>query len=269
MHTFYYSETTMLNSIKMATAYWPTIEKAFKENMPVIIPLGAGCKEHGHHLPMNTDFILAEYLADWIFNQYQVIIAPTLQDSFFPAFEEYPGSSTLSLETARNIIVEKCVGWHKQGASQFYVLNTGISTNKPLIAASQILNDRGIKFNFFNFSQIDENPKIKAITQQKVGTHADEIETSIMLYIKPEVVKVSEAKPEECPDKPGALTRDITSTDKTISVTGAWGNPTLATVEKGVIAIEVIKDILGKELESLYFKKTSSDLRNDTAKLMK
>jgi creatinine amidohydrolase len=248
----------MPHSIKMAESYWPEIAEAFDQNIPVIIPLGAGCKEHGHHLPMNTDLIMAEYLANWVFNQYQIILAPTLQDSYFPAFEEYPGSTTLSFETARDVIVEKCVGWHQQGAKQFYILNTGISTNKPLLAASQILNDKGIPFHYFDFSRIDADAQIKAIQQQTVGTHADEIETSIMLYIKPEVVKLDKARPEESPDKPGRLTRNITSTDKTISVTGAWGNPTMATIEKGVIAVRVIKEILDRELEELGFNVTQT-----------
>ena len=41
--------------IKMAETTWPEIEQAFNNNWPIILPLGAGCKEHGHHLPMNTD----------------------------------------------------------------------------------------------------------------------------------------------------------------------------------------------------------------------
>lgn len=236
----------------MAEVSWPEIEKAFEEELPLIIPLGAGCKEHGFHLPMNTDYIIAEYLANWTQDNYKVLIAPTMSDSFFPAFEEYPGSSTLSFETARNYIIELCENWHKQGAKHFYVLNTGISTNKPLAAAQTKLKENGITFDFFDISGLYSRPEIKAISKQKIGTHADEIETSIMLYIKPDVVNLAKAKAEENPDKPGPLTRNVSSTDKTISVTGAWGNPTLATVEKGKITVETLKHMLEEDFKNYF-----------------
>lgn len=241
----------MSHGVEMATASWPQIEEAFKENWPVLLPLGAGCKEHGHHLPMNTDKIIAEYLASWAMDHYQVLVAPTLEYNFFPAFEEYPGSATLPFDLSVKLVVELCINWHRQGAKQFYVLNTGISTNKVLSEAREILTKMGISFNYFDFSALDKNVTIQKITKQKVGTHADEIETSIMLYIKPEVVDMSKAKPEESPDKPGPLTRDTSSIDKTISVTGAWGNPTLASLEKGEIAVDTLKEMLQEDFHNL------------------
>ena len=101
----------------------------------------------------------------------------------------------------------------------------------------------------------ETDPKTKKVTQQKVGSHADEIETSIMLFIKPEVVQMEKARPEESPDKPGPLTRDPHATDKTFSATGAWGDPTKATHAKGELAVNLIKDMLKKQLDELCEKK--------------
>lgn len=241
----------MTYGIEMATASWPQIETAFNNNWPVILPLGAGCKEHGYHLPMNTDKIIAEYLASWVMNHYQVLIAPTLQYNFFPAFAEYPGSATLSFDLSVALVAELCINWHQQGAKQFYVLNTGISTNKVLSKVQEILTKKGILFNYLDFSALDTKADIQKITRQKTGSHADEIETSIMLYIKPEVVDMSKAKPEINPDKPGPLTRKTSSIDKTVSVTGAWGDPTLARIEKGEIAVSLLKKMLQEDLHKV------------------
>jgi creatinine amidohydrolase len=238
----------MPRGFKMAEVTWPVIEQAFADDFRLIIPLGAACKEHGWHLPMNTDLIIADYLANWVRDNFKVLIAPTIQYNFFPAFEEYPGSATLSYEVSVNLFVDLCTSWYKQGAKRFYVLNTGISTNKVLAKAAEILGKKGIAFDFFDFSALDSQEEIKGLTQQKVGSHADEIETSIMLYIKPEVVDMSKAEPAESPIKIGPLTRDLTATDKLISVTGAFGNPTLASREKGEIAVNVLKRMLGKFL---------------------
>ncbi len=229
----------MSPGFKMAEVAWPVIEQAFADNFLLVIPLGAGCKEHGWHLPMNTDLIIADYLANWFRDNFRVLIAPTIQYNFFPAFEAYPGSATLSYEVSVNLFVDLCTNWHKQGAKRFYVLNTGISTNKVLAKAGEILAKKGISFDFFDFSALDSQEEIKEITQQKVGSHADEIETSIMLYIKPEVVDMSKAEPAESSIKTGPLTREI-------SQTGAFGNPTLASREKGEIAVNVLKRMLSE-----------------------
>lgn len=241
-----------IQGIKMAETTWPKIKEAFDQGWPVVMPLGAGCKEHGLHLPMNTDLLQAEYFADFLVKTHQILLAPPIQDNFFPAFVEYPGSSSLSLETSRNYIVELVRGWAKHGAKKFYVLNMGISTNKPLQAAKEELNKDGIVFEYLNLLSIDKDPRITAITKQKCGTHADEIETSIMMVIKPDVVHMEYAKAEEAEDH-GKLTPDVTADplQHTISATGAWGNPTLATPEKGQIAITVRKEALIRDITPL------------------
>lgn len=251
-----------MSGLKMAEITWPQIEEAFKKGWPVILPVGAACKEHGHHLPMNTDFLIAEYFAQWIMENYPVLIAPTVPYSFFPAFEEYPGSTSVSNITARNSIIETVEAWAKQmeqcnkkNAKKFYVLNTGVSTNKPLQAAQDQLKNNNIILDYLDFTLLYHHPDIMKITEQEVGSHADEIETSIMLYIKSEVVDMKKAKPELYPDKPGPLTRDLQSTDKTISVTGAWGDPTKATREKGEIAVNILKEMIKTQLIHLFEKK--------------
>jgi creatinine amidohydrolase len=244
----------MPKGIKMAEVTWVEILEAFAKNWPVVIPLGAACKEHGLHLPMNTDFLQAEYWANYIAENYEVVVSPTISDSYYPAFKAYAGSSSLSPETSCDYFVQKCAGWYEQGAQKFYVVNMGISTNKPLQAAKIILNKKGIPFEYLDLTFLDKDKRITDIMQQKLGTHADEIETSIMLYIHPEKVHIEKARPEEN-DGPGPLSPNpLADPEKyTISLTGAWGNPTLATADKGKIAIEVIKEKIATELAILDF----------------
>ena len=78
------------------------------------------------------------------------------------------------------------------------------------------------------------------IEQQPHGTHADEIETSNMLYVAPQVVRMYRAVPELAPQREGPLTRDPDAQKGVYSATGSWGDPTLATVEKGKIVTEAI-----------------------------
>lgn len=74
--------------------------------------------------------------------------------------------------------------------------------------------------------------------KQDGGTHADENETSMMLYIAPEIVDMSKAV-KDLDLRPGrrGLTRDPRGPG-TFSPTGIYGDPTLATREKGRIIVE-------------------------------
>jgi len=248
----------MQETKRMAELTWPEIDKAFQKNWLVVIPLGAACKEHGYHLPMNTDLIMAEKLADYVQDNYQnVLIAPPITDSFFPVFEEYPGSSTLSLETATDVIVQRCKVWYKQGAKKFYIINNGVSTNTPLAAAKSILEKdcTGIIYQYLDLTPLHDDPRVKEMLQQKFGTHADELETSMMMFVAPNVVHLEKAIPEDTPKKPGSLTRDVHSSNKTISISGAWGDPTLATKEKGEIGMMVLQEMIDKQLHSLGVQK--------------
>jgi creatinine amidohydrolase len=80
----------------------------------------------------------------------------------------------------------------------------------------------------------------ESVEQQPHGTHADEIETSSMLYVAPQLVRMERATPELAPDRPGGLTRKPDAASGVFSPSGAWGDPTLATAEKGRVVTEAI-----------------------------
>ena len=62
----------------------------------------------------------------------RVVQYPTVNYSFYPAFVEYPGSTSLRMETARDMIVDIIRGIARHGPKRFYVLNTGVSTLRAL-----------------------------------------------------------------------------------------------------------------------------------------
>ena len=114
----------------------------------MVIPLGAASKEHGPHLKLKNDLILANDLKERVRQRADVVIAPTVPYSFYPAFVEYPGSTSLSLETSRDTIVEICRGLSRFGPKRFYVLNTGLSTVRALAPAAEMLAAEGILLRY-------------------------------------------------------------------------------------------------------------------------
>lgn len=215
---------------------WDQAEAVLTPERVVVIPLGAESKEHGRHLPLNNDWIMAQYLKQRVLSASPAVVAPTINYSFYPAFLEYPGSTSLTLDTARAMVIEIVRSLAHYGPKRFYVLNTGISTLKPLAQAAAELEKDGI---LLRYTDLSKDSPVEAKLRQSGGTHADEIETSMMLYIAPEVVQMNKAVRDLNPDQPGPLTRDPKGKG-TYSPTGAWGDPTLATREKGQAVVEAL-----------------------------
>ncbi|MGA2738777.1 MAG: creatininase family protein, partial [Bryobacteraceae bacterium] len=178
--------------IVLADLTWVEAEKALRPETVVVIPIGAESKEHGPHLKLKTDYLQAEYYQRQILERADVVVAPTLNYGFYPAFTEYPGSTTLRLETARDMLVDICRGLARYGPKRFYALNTGVSTLRALAPAAQILAEEGILLRYTDILEVGAEAE-KQVKKEEGGTHADEIETSLMLYIDPSSVDMRQA----------------------------------------------------------------------------
>ena len=228
---------------------WLEAEKVLTEDAVVLLPIGAAAKEHGPHLRLDNDERLADGYARLVAEVVDVVVAPTLAYHFYPAFAEYPGSTSLRLETARDLTVDVVRSLARFGPKRFYALNTGVSTVRALSAAREILVAEGVDFRFTNVLETLA-PIEKEVAQQEGGTHADEIETSIMLVLAPDRVDMTKAVKDYHPSRPGGLTRREDGPG-TYSPTGTWGDPTLATRAKGRRVVEAFVAAVTKEIVAL------------------
>lgn len=232
------------------TMTWPEAEEALREHAVVVLPIGARTKEHGLHLQLNNDWLLAEYLARRVAERSRVLVLPTLQYGYYPAFLEYPGSVSLSLETMCDTVVQICQSHARHGARRFYALNTGISTLRALAPAAERLAQEHIAFAYLDLGTATADVEAEIVTQT-AGTHADEVETSMMLYIAPETVRMELAEPDVHPATvPGPLTRTPDPERGIYSRTGAYGDPTAATRDKGERVVEATVDHIVAFLEA-------------------
>ena len=243
------AQTPKAKGILLENLTWVEAEKVLTRDTVVVIPIGAASKEHGPHLKLKNDWILAEYLKNRVLRASYVVIAPTVPYHFYPAFIEYPGSTTLRLETARDLMVDICRSLARYGPRRFYALNTGVSTLRALKPAAELLAAEGISLHYTDILKIT-GPVEKAVGRQEGGTHADEIETSMILYMDPASVDMKKAVKDYHPSGKGGLTRDPKG-EGTYSPTGIWGDPTLATREKGRIVTEALVEGILKEIEAL------------------
>ncbi|MGY8904662.1 MAG: 2-amino-4-hydroxy-6-hydroxymethyldihydropteridine diphosphokinase [Burkholderiales bacterium] len=232
--------------IELAHLTWQQAQAHLNADTVVLIALGAATKEHGPHLPLNTDWLQAEFYKDRILEQSPVLAVPTLAYHYFPAFVDYPGSVSLSLETARDLVLGICQSLARHGARRFYVVNIGVSTNRPLQAAAAALALQGVLLRYTDLTQA--GPVKASIAQEQAsGSHADVVETSAMLHIAPGVVNMALAVHDGQQDRgPGGLSRDPQGSG-VYSPSGVYGDATRATAEKGAALVaELLASMLAE-----------------------
>jgi creatinine amidohydrolase len=189
---------------------WPEAKARFEAGMPVVIPVGAASKAHGPHLPLKTDALTARALAQKLIERLPMIAAPVVGFGFYPAFTAFAGSQHLSAATFKALLAELLGNLRGHGVARIVLLNTGVSTEKPIdeVAAGAtdllVLHMRGLGAAADRLLDVAE------------GGHADERETSVMLALDPRSVRMERLKLE------GAFEQ-----------TGATGDPTRATAFKG------------------------------------
>ena len=232
--------TSPLPGAWVATLTWPEVEKRTQSGAIAILPVGAAAKEHGRHLPLNTDQLQAEWLAARLIEKANVLVWPTLTYGHYPALADYPGSCSLSAATFEKLVEETLQSILGSGIKSALILNTGISTIAPIEC---VIARMGGQLKLANVYQgrryLKAEEKIK---QQPHGSHADELETSIMLAIAPDKVDMSKATPwAKRKMQAGALVRNDKS-HPNYSPDGVYGDPTLTTKEKGEILLKAMLD---------------------------
>jgi creatinine amidohydrolase len=242
------------SGVALADLSWQEAETALTPSTIVVIPLGAAAVEQGPHLKLGAGERLVRHLASRIQAAVPVVIAPPLPYHYFPAYAEYPGSTTLVQATARDVTVDVVQSIARHGPKRFYVLNTGGAAIRPLADAAKLLADSGILLGWTDMRYRLAGAPIKRQQRAVDGApHADEIETSMMLAIDPSSVDMTKAVAEYGRGT-GALTRKDKERDDApgiVSKTGVLGDPTLATAEKGRALIDTLVTGVLADIENL------------------
>ena len=237
-------------SVRLADLSWQEAERLLTPDTLIMLPLGAAAKEHGPHLRLDNDYRLAEALSGLVMQRTPVIVAPTVSFHHYPAFTSYPGSVSLRFNTARDLIVDIIGSLAAFGPRRFYVLNTGVSTVEPLQAAAETLRHSQVIVCFTDIQTVAAGVE-RTVTHQQRGSHADEVETSMMLYLAPDRVDMGKAVKDDNPRQGhGGLSR-LPGREGIYSPSGVWGDPTLADADKGKRVVEAIVEGIVREIEAL------------------
>ena len=203
-----------------------------------MLPVGAASKEHGPHLKLRNDLTLADYLTARVLDSSAVIVAPTLTYHYYPAFLDTRIDVADAHDCSRHDHRSRAHAVRLRTATLLRS-QSGVSTVRALQPAAALLAAEGVLMRYTNLSSHLDRAA-KGFSEQEGGTHADEIETSMMLYIDPSSVDMSKAVKDYTPSAGTGLLNRRPGGTGTYSRTGIWGDPTRATREKGRVFVEAL-----------------------------
>jgi creatinine amidohydrolase/Fe(II)-dependent formamide hydrolase-like protein len=172
--------------------------------------LAAGSfEQHGPHLPLSTDTIIAEAVAAELAAKTGASLGPTMPFGVSPEHMGFSGTVTLSEETFKRVVSEVIESLGKHGFSDIVVVNGHGGNNRPL-------DELGVR-------------TVNITRLMKPYDHAGDVETSLIMHLRPKLVRADQIKKHEF-SWPGK--REWKDT-REFSRSGVLGDPTAATAKKG------------------------------------
>jgi len=212
---------------------WKEFQSVIQEVDFALLPIGA-IEQHGPHLPMITDTIIAEHICERLAQATGGILLHSL--SYTPSFSLrlYPGTVRVSDETMAKMIVEIAKSLSQHGIKTIYAFvgHLGASSavqvaERELLIKSQTQLVRLVIPGYLE--AIDQYCVSKR--WYKTYVHAEEYETSAILAIRPDLVDMSKAVKEY--PKVDPLFGPISLPWNDFCESGVIGDATVATAETG------------------------------------
>ncbi|NDV01156.1 creatininase family protein [Pseudoroseicyclus tamaricis] len=204
-----------------------------------ILPLGA-TEQHGPHLPLSVDTVLAGGVAGALAEALGAVLLPALPYGEAATSEGHPGTLSLTADTMARVIADIGRGVHRIGHPALILLNGHFGNRAPAAQAAEMLAAEGIAVLCLDYPGLED--LAGAICESEAAGnhfyHADEVETSMMLALAPEVVRMERAV-AEYPDFPADFgSRPMLLRE--LSESGTFGDPRPSTAEKGRALIDGI-----------------------------
>ena len=241
----------MLHSFVPSDRYFPYLtwreiaQMPNKENVVIIQPVGA-IEQHGHHLPLVVDSAISVGVLGKALDKLPIEIpAYALPCLYYGKSNEhagFPGTISLSAETLLAVIKETALSIYQAGFRKLILMNSHGGQPQIMEIVARDLHQEYQDFQVFPwFTWRVPNIASELLTPKELelGIHAGDAETSLMLALLPEHVKMDLAVKEYPRNLPqnsllsmeGSL--PFSWLTREVSTTGTMGDATTASKDKG------------------------------------
>jgi len=203
----------------------------------LLVPVGT-CEQHGPHLPLGCDSLIVERLADDLSAQFGILRAPTVEYGVNTVTKsDYPGNASVRRKTLHRWMNDLLGSWEQSGVAAFIILTA--HGHDPHQEALSTLRTRRARVFTVDVFSLD----FTGLLEDAVGpVHGGELDTSLMLYLAPQLVRMEVA--QDYLPSPRVLARyrrGATAALPALSP-GSLGRPSLASREKGERLYKMIRE---------------------------
>lgn len=251
----------MAKEISLRRMSWYDVKLAMDAGCDTImLPIGS-VEQHGPHLPLLTDSMVVDWIAEKAAENCEgVLVAPIIYYGVSDNHIDFPGTGSVSSDTLNHMVIDVGVSLLNHGFKNLILLNGHGGNNATVaISAHEIRKITGKFVGLITWpSMVIEAEKT---LESEIVWHADEGETSTVLWIDPSVVKMERAVKEDPKPIPhfefthealfsNPVDQGLPRT-KDITNSGIIGDATLATPEKGKLILEEAVRNLAKTITDL------------------
>lgn len=208
----------------------------------LIIPVGT-CEQHGPHLPIGTASIIAERLADDLSAEFGVLRAPTVEYGVNVDTERsFAGNASMRKKTLHRMLNDLLASWETTGFREFILLTA--HDHDPHQEAIATVITSVARVRMVDIFAIDVSDLLEG---QREHMHGDEVDTSLMLHLAPELVQMELAQDYMMSRE--ALRRYRRGWLRVPKGSaGSIGRPTLASAEKGQAIYRRLRDRISERI---------------------
>jgi creatinine amidohydrolase len=218
------------------------VRTAIDKDPRLIVPVGT-CEQHGPHLPLGSDTFIVERLADDLSAEFGVLRAPTVEYGVNADTErEFAGNASVRKKTLHRVLNDLLDAWECNGIREFILLTAhGHDPHQEALATVITTSARVRVVDILAISVSD------LLEGQLEPMHGDECDTSIMLHIAPQLVRMELAEDYMISrDALRRYRRGWLRVPKGSS--GSIGRPSLASAAKGEAIYERIRSRISERI---------------------
>jgi creatinine amidohydrolase len=180
---------------------WPDVEHYLRTSDVVLLPVGS-TEQHARHAPLGTDTLIATRLAEDAARQAAVVCAPPLHFGWSPHHMVLPGTISIDAPILQGLVFQIVRSLAQHGFKRFVLVNGHRIANLPWlqIAAEQAQRELGVRVVIFDPAYMQKEI-VAELGFGRVG-HAEEIETSQLMHLLPDLVHLERAVDSEPHQRP-------------------------------------------------------------------
>ena len=203
----------------------------------LLVPVGT-CEQHGPHLPLGCDTLIVDRLADDLSAGFGILRAPTVPYGVNTATKRpYPGNAAVRRKTLHRWMNDVLSSWELGGVDTFIILTAhGHDPHQEALSTLRTRRARVFTVDIFDmdFTGYLEDPD--------GPTHGGELDTSLMLHLAPELVRMDLAQDYPLTERQVERYRRRAAASVPALSPGSVGRPSLASAEKGARLYKMICD---------------------------